>query len=136
MMEQETMLSNLLTSLIPDGNQEFEKDGIKYTVKKDGDNLEIRMETIHPEFDDSETKDLINEYKENIKAIDDELFLDVVEELKNRIDLREFNDLLDQESFNEEEANKVEEMINISADITTNLLQEKIQNLVNLYERF
>ena len=88
------------------------------------------------DFDDSDIKDLIKEYKENIKNLDDDLFLEVVEDISTKIDLNKFNKLLDLETFTEDEASKVEEMINISVNSISSHLQNKIQEMVKLYEKF
>lgn len=133
MNEFDTVLK-LLTNLIPDGTkQELEVDGVRYKFSKDGENIKIE---VNESFDDSSIKKMVTEYKENIKKLDDDLFVEVTEKLSNKLNLKEFNDLLDLESFNEEQATKVEEMISISSDVICLHLQHKIQNMVELYENF
>ena len=133
MNEFDTVLK-LLTNLIPDGTkQELEVDGVRYKFSKDGENIKIE---VNESFDDSSIKKMVTEYKENIKKLDDDLFVEVTEKLSNKLNLKEFNDLLDLESFNEEQATKVEEMISISSDVICLHLQHKIQNMVELYESF
>lgn len=133
MNEFDTVLK-LLTNLIPDGTkQELEVDGVRYKFSKDGENIKIE---VNESFDDSSIKKMVTEYKENIKKLDDDLFVEVTEKLSNKLNLKEFNDLLDLESFNEEQATKVEEMISISSDVICLHLQHKIQNIVELYESF
>lgn len=87
-------------------------------------------------FDDSEIKEKIANYKENIDALDDNTFLDILEEMKEVIDIKEFDDLLSMESFTEENAARVEELIDHSTLIVHKFLQNKIQDLMELYERF
>lgn len=131
-------LKNILSLYIPDGTVEtFESDDLKCHLEKDNGHLKIEIEANYNEsFDDSSTKELVNDYKESIKALDDDLFLEVVEELKSKFDLTRFNELLDLEKFNEEQAQEVEEMIDISTNIICLHLQHKIQSMVELYERF
>ena len=134
-------LTNILGLCIPDGTVEtFESDNLKCHLEKDNGNLKIEIEANIPEqdgeFDDSDTKKIVEEYNEGIKALDDDLFVEIVDKLKSKFDLTRFNELLDLESFNEEQAQEVEKMINISTDIICLHLQHKIQGMVELYEKF
>ena len=130
---------NNLSLSIPEGTvQSFEADGLKYYLEKDNGYIKIELKVSLPEknFDDSSTKKIVAEYKESIKALDDDLFLEIVDELSSKLDLKEFNSLLDLESFDEDQARKLEEMIDISTDVICLHLQHKIQDMVELYERF
>ena len=130
---------NNLSLSIPEGTvQSFEADGLKYYLEKDNGYIKIELKASLPEktFDDSSTKKTVAEYKESIKALDDDLFLEIVDELSSKLDLKEFNSLLDLESFDEDQARKVEEMIDISTDVICLHLQHKIQDMVELYEKF
>ena len=134
-------LTNILGLCIPDGTVEtFESDDLKCHLEKDNGHLKIEIKANIPEqyreFDDSDTKKIVEEYKEGIKALDDDLFVEIVDKLKSKFDLNRFNELLDLESFNEEQAQEVEKMINISTDIICLHLQHKIQGMVELYEKF
>lgn len=134
-------LTNILGLCIPDGTVEtFESDNLKCHLEKDNGHLKIEIKANIPEqdgeFDDSDTKKIVEEYKEGIKALDDDLFVEIVDKLKSKFDLNRFNELLDLESFNEEQAQEVEKMINISTDIICLHLQHKIQGMVELYEKF
>lgn len=134
-------LTNILSLCIPDGTVEtFESDDIKYHLEKDNGHLKIEIEANIPEqdeeFDDSTIKEIVREYKEGIKALDDDLFVEIVDELKSKLDLTRFNELLDLENFDEDQAQEVEKMIDISTDIICLHLQHKIQGMVELYEKF
>lgn len=132
-------VSNLLHELnlkIPEGSEQtFNVNGIKFTLKKEEGVIKLISEE-SDNFDDSDIKDLIKEYKENIENLDDDLFLEVVEDISTKIDLNKFNELLDLETFTEDEASEVEEMIDISADVISSHLKNKIQEMVKLYEKF
>lgn len=134
---EELMNLESLIDLIPENcDQEFEINGNKLSVKRSGNVVEVKVEMADDKFDDSEIKALISEYKENLEALDDQVFLDSVESLKKRVDIREFNDLLDLDSFTEEEAATVESYINESNDIIRELLKTKLDNMCNLFNRF
>lgn len=87
-------------------------------------------------FDDSEIKEKVANYKSSIEALDDNTFLDILDEMREVIDIKEFDSLLDSESFTEETAARVEELIEHSTLIVHKFLQNKIQDLMALYERF
>lgn len=134
-------ITNILDLYIPNGTVEtFESDGIKYHLEKDKGHLKIEIDVNIPEqdeeFDDSATKEIVEEYKESIKALDDDLFVEIVDELKSKLDLTKFNELLDLESFDKDQAQEVEKMIDISTNVICMHLQHKIQGMVELYEKF
>lgn len=134
-------ITNILDLYIPNGTVEtFESDGIKYHLEKDKGHLKIEIDVNIPEqdeeFDDSATKEIVEEYKESIKALDDDLFVEIVDELKSKLDLTKFNELLDLESFDKDQAQEVEKMIDISTNVICLHLQHKIQGMVELYEKF
>ena len=134
-------ITNILDLYIPNGTVEtFESDGIKYHLEKDKGHLKIEIDVNIPEqdeeFDDSATKEIVKEYKEGIKALDDDLFIEIVDELKSKLDLTKFNELLDLESFDKDQAQEVEKMIDISTNVICLHLQHKIQGMVELYEKF
>lgn len=130
-------IANILNLSIPNGTEEsFEDDDVKIILGKDDDCLKIEISTIPKEAEFDETKELVEEYKEAIKNLDDDLFLEIVEELKSKVDLTEFNELLNLEEYNSNEAKEVEEMINISSEIICSTLKKKIQSMVELYEKF
>lgn len=132
---------NNLSLSIPEGTvQSFEADGLKYYLEKDNGSIKIELKASLPEqdgeFDDSTTKEIVREYKEGIKALDDDLFVEIVDKLKSKLDLTRFNELLDLENFDEDQAQEVEKMIDVSTDIICLHLQHKIQGMVELYEKF
>lgn len=134
-------ITNILDLYIPNGTVEtFESDGIKYHLEKDKGHLKIEIDVNIPEqdeeFDDSATKEIVEEYKEGIKALDDDLFVEIVDELNSKLDLTRFNELLDLESFDKYQAQEVEKMIDISTNVICLHLQHKIQGMVELYEKF
>lgn len=134
-------LTNILSLCIPDGTVEtFESDDLKCRLEKDNGHLKIEIEANIPEqdgeFDDSTTKKIVEEYKEGVEALDDDLFVEIVDELKSKLDLTRFNELLKLENFDKSQAQEVEEMIDISTDVICLHLQHKIQGMVELYEKF
>lgn len=129
-MENDLMLFDLFKQLIPNGTKEVEIDGVKVKVTKDDDIFEVSAV-----YDDTDIKNLIKEYKETIEKLDDDIFLEATEELGKIYDLTKFNELLDAKSLTEEESDLVEKIINKSIDLISTTVQNKIQGLIDLYER-
>lgn len=132
----ENFITELVKALIPEGSvQEYDIDGEKVTVsKKDG---VVKITSFKEEkFDDSYIKELIKDYKDSIKDLDDCVFVEAVDDFSSKVDLKRFNELLDKESFTETESNEVEEMIDASVDCIQAHLEDKINKLVEVYKRF
>lgn len=129
-MENDLILFDLFKQLVPNGTKEVEIDGVKVKVTKDDDIFEVSAV-----YDDTDIKNLIKEYKETIKELDDDIFLEATEELGKVYDLNKFNELLDAKSLTEEESDLVEKIINKSIDLISTLVQNKIQDLIDLYEK-
>ncbi len=124
----------VLNEMIPEGtNEEFEKDGIRYKFVNEDGLIKIEAETV---FDDSYIKEAVTNFKENIKVLDDDIFVKSIDELRDKIDLNRFDELLDLEEFTEEEADEVEKLITDASTVIRLNLQSKIQEFVELYDRF
>lgn len=129
-------LIELMGNLIPEGtNEEIDTDEYKISLVKDGDNIKIQIVEKEEAFDDSEIKEVVSEFKEAIKELDDDLFVEIAEDFSSKLDNKEFNDLLDLESYTEEQAAKVSDMIEIATNIIRSHIQNKIQNLFEIYDK-
>ena len=130
-------LIQVLNDIIPEGIEEkLEADGIQVSlIKRDGD-IKINVTSEEKPFNDSEVKEYISNFKSNIEALDDSLFVKVTEEFGKTFDTKEFNNLLELDSYTKQEAEKVAEMISEFSDIVCKNLQCEIEKLVKLYERF
>lgn len=122
-------------NVIPDGtNEKFCLNGLEITLYKKDGVIDVRVRTNEEEkletFDDSKVKEKVNRYKEGIEEIDDNIFLDILEEMREVINITEFDDLLELESYTEEDASRVEELIDHSTLIIRKYLQNKIQDLM------
>lgn len=129
-------LIELMGNLIPEGtNEEIDTDEYKISLVKDGDNIKIQIVEKEKAFDDSEIKEVVSEFKEAIKELDDDLFVEIAEDFSSKLDNKEFNDLLNLESYTEEQAAKVSDMIEIATNIIRSHIQNKIQNLFEIYDK-
>lgn len=134
-------LINIFNVAIPDGAEEsLEVNGTKITLNKKDGVINISVTSDNEDaiegFDDSCIKEIIKEYKERLNELDDDLFIEVVEAMESSLDAQRFDELLNQGTFTEEEAAEVSEMINQSSQIICDHLEDKINELVNVYNRF
>lgn len=127
---------------IPEGaDEKVCIDDLEITLTKEDGVVNVRVEMNSPKrcnytFDDSVIKEKIANYKESIDSLDDNTFLEILDEMREVIDIKEFDELLSMESFTEENAARVEELIDHSTLIVHKFLQNKIQDLMELYKRF
>lgn len=99
-------------------------------------NGEEVKEELTPEFDDTQIKMEINDFKEALKKLDDNLFITFCEALNNVMNVNKFNKLLDLESFNEEDAEYVKGMMDQSKTILIELIDSRLNYLYDLKEMY
>lgn len=130
-------LIQVLNKILPEGMAEkLEANGIQISlIKKDGD-IKINVTSEEKQFNDSEVKEYVSDFRNNIKALDDSLFVKITEEFGETFDTKEFDTLLKLDSYTKQEAEKVTEMISEFSDIVCEHLQCEIEKLVELYKRF
>lgn len=132
MMNDLLKLWDNLNEAIPEGVQEFEQDGVKYSIDKKDGYLSVKVE----KNTDPEIKNIVVSFKEKLENLDDDLFIELFEDLKKEIDVNRFSKLLDKDQYTIEEADEVKGLINQSVKIIHSKLQDMIENLVNVYDKF
>lgn len=140
-MNDLTDLLHIFGLIIPEGTDKvFEEDGTQIHISKKNGSVKISVNSNKDlsgeDFDDSSIKDAISEFKDNINDLDDSVFIESLEEARKAIDVKRFDELLNLEKFTEAEATEVANMITYFSQIISNNLQEKIQELLELQERF
>lgn len=140
-MNDLTDLLHIFGLIIPEGTDKvFEEDGTQIHISKKNGSVKISVNSNKDlsgeNFDDSSIKDAISEFKDNINDLDDSVFIESLEEARKAIDVKRFDELLNLEKFTEAEATEVANMITYFSQIISNNLQEKIQELLELQERF
>lgn len=134
-------LINIFNVAIPDGAEEsLEVNGTKIALNKKDGVINISVTSDNEDavggFDDSSIKEIIKKYKKRIEELDDCLFVETVEEMGQYFNVQRFDKLLNQDTFTEEEAAEVSEMIDQSSQIICDHLEDKINELVDVYNRF
>lgn len=126
-------LSKLLGKLIPVGTDRiYEVDNYRVSINNKEGDINVKIETIEDEFDDSETKELVSNFKEWIQRIDDDIFIESFEQAKEAIDVKTLDDLLNQETFTEKESEQVIDMISYFESIITNNIDNRIKELEDM----
>ncbi len=132
MMNDLLKLWDNLNEAIPEGVQEFEQDGVKYSIDKKDGYLSVKVE----KNTDPEIKNIVVSFKEKLEDLDDDLFIKLFEDFKKEIDVNRFSELLDKDQYTIEEADEVKGLINQSVKIIHSKLQDMIENLVDVYDKF
>lgn len=109
---------------------------IEYTSIDGRESLIVNGEELIPKrYDDTPVKEYISKFKDNIKQLDDSIFLEVTEEASEIIDVQSLDELLDQDSFTQEEAELIYGQLNFINSIIHEKLTNKVQDLIELIER-
>lgn len=131
----------LLNLLIPEGTEESlnSPDSEIYFSNKNG-HIKIKID-INPSkkeetFNDTETKELVNEFKESLKELDDSVFLEASEKAEKAINMKRFDELLNKERYSEAEATEIESLIDYFSQLICAILQSRINELFIMSERF
>lgn len=130
-------LYNIISLLIPEGTEkEYELDGTKIHISRKDGKISIFASKDVNVFDDSSVKEEIKEFKENINNLDDDIFVDSFEKVKEVIDVKRFNELLDYDNFTESEAYEIEGMLSYFSQVVYELITEKIEKLKESRDNF
>lgn len=121
-----------ISEFLPKGENTLDLGNIKLEIDKKDNSIKI---TAVDEISDSDL-DLIREYKENIKLLDDELFIKATEKLSEDVDINYFNSLIEKTTLTSNELNEVKAIIERSNEIIAELIEDEIDRLDSLLERF
>lgn len=111
---------------------------IFYELKDGKERLVVNGEEIKAkeEFDDSGILNEIQIYKKNIELLDDCVFVEVMEEISENIDIKTFDTLINQKHFTETEAEHIIECLDYINNVIKDRLCMKIDSFVRLLDRF
>lgn len=126
-----------MNMIMPNGLiEEADINGLKISLVKSNEGVTLKVTYSGDNIDTEDVKEVISDYKEALDELDDNVFIDVVEELSKHVDMKRFNDLLEAKSFTDDEAKEVINMIDLSTKIIQESLQSKIDNLESILDRF
>ena len=115
--------------ILPEGENTLNLGSVKLQVDKKDNSIKIQIV-------DNEAMDLVKEYKENIKLLDDEIFVKATEELSKSVNINYFNNLLEKEKLTPYELDVVGQYIAKSNDIISDTINAEIARLEDLLDRF
>ena len=115
--------------ILPEGENTLNLGSVKLEVDKKDNSIKIQIV-------DNEAMDLVKEYKENIKLLDDEIFVKATEELSKSVNINYFNNLLEKEKLTPYELDVVGQYIAKSNDIISEAINTEIARLEDLLDRF
>lgn len=115
--------------ILPEGENTLNLGSVKLEVDKKDNSIKIQIV-------DNEAMDLVKEYKENIKLLDDEIFVKATEELSRSVNINYFNNLLEKEKLTPYELDVVGQYIAKSNDIISDMINAEIGRLEDLLDRF
>lgn len=115
--------------ILPEGENTLNLGSVKLEVDKKDNSIKIQIV-------DNGAMDLVKEYKENIKLLDDEIFVKATEELSKSVNINYFNNLLEKEKLTPYELDKVGQYIAKSNDIISDTINSEIARLETLLDRF
>lgn len=129
-----TDLTNLFHIIVPDGTEKDVEYG-EYIVhvSKHGDELRI---TMNSKEDNSGIKEIVEEFKSNIEDLDDDIFLDAFEDMKEVMNVDRFNELLDKDNFTKDEAIEVLGLIDQAKTIICENIETNMSYLEQMYDKF
>lgn len=137
-------LLEILRILIPEGTNQGCSDGNR-SISVKNENGKITIECSYDKetedasdksFNDSDIKEIVAEFKDSIENLDDSIFLESLEKAKAAVDVKRFDELLNLEKYSEAEAIEIACLIDYFSQVIATTLQEKIQELIDLSEKF
>lgn len=130
-------LIETLKMLIPNNTASYQEvGGHRVSTSNYDGSINITVEPIEQTFDDTQIKELVSNYKRNIGKLDDCLFLGVLDEIKDHLDIKTFDELINQDSYSEEDAEIVKSMINFTNLVAHEHIVNKMQDLEELLNEF
>lgn len=143
-MNDLTNLLHIFSLIIPEGTDKvFEEDGTQIHISNIDGKVKITTtlressdKDIDKEFNDTSIKKAVSTFRNNINELDDSIFIESYEAVEKAIDVKRFDELLNLEKFTEAEATEVANMITYFSQIINIKLQEKIQRLLELKDKF
>ena len=130
-------LIETLKMLIPNNSDSCQEiGGHRISTSNYDGSINITVEPIEQTFDDTQIKELVSNYKRNIGKLDDCLFLEVLDEIKDHLDIKTFDELINQDSYSEEDAEIVKSMINFTNLVAHEHIVNKMQDLEELLNEF
>lgn len=136
MLQLENVLS-LIQKFIPEGTEKsFEVDGVKVSLSNKDGEFKINIVDEEEEKENDKIKVLIEDFKEKVDELDDDIFDDVTNEFSKAYCLKDFDTLLSLDSYTDADADRATKMIDIFNACVRKHLTSRMDKLAALYDKF
>lgn len=136
MLQLENVLS-LIQKFIPDGTEKsFEAEGVKVSLSNKDGEFKIKIVDEEEEEENDKIKVLIEDFKEKLDELDDDIFGDVTNEFSKAYCLKDFDALLSLDSYTDADADRATKMIDIFNACVRKQLTSRMDKLAALYDKF
>lgn len=136
MLQLENVLS-LIQKFIPEGTEKsFEADGVKVSLSNKDGEFKINIVDGEEEKENNKIKVLIEDFKEKVDELDDDIFDDVTNEFSKAYCLKDFDALLSLDSYTTADADRTTKMIDIFNACVRKILTSRMDKLAALYDKF
>lgn len=129
-------LEKLINLALSDSNLTIEYSNVNGVEKLIVNGEDVSKINPSKTFDDTKTVSRVKNHLQTLEMVDDCMFNEALDIIKQSYDLLTINNLLDQEHFTEDEAEAINEFIDFSESVYKILISEKVEYLKELYKRF
>ena len=128
---------NLIQKFIPEGTEKsFEADGVKVSLSNKDGEFKINIVNEEEKKENDKIKVLIEDFKEKVDELDDDIFDDVTNEFSKAYCLKDFDTLLSLDSYTDADADRATKMIDIFNACVRKHLTSRINKLAAFYDKF
>lgn len=129
-------LEKVIDLILSDSDINIQYSNINGTEKLIVNGEEISEQETPENFDDTETLKRVKRHEEFLNELDDDIFNEGLEVIREKYDLITIDSLLEKDSYNETEAEVINSFIDFAESLYKDIIKNKINNLKNLLDRF
>lgn len=129
-------LEKVIDLILSDSDINIQYSNINGTEKLIVNGEEISEQETPENFDDTETLKRVKRHEEFLNELDDDIFNEGLEVIREKYDLITIDSLLEKDSYSETEAEVINSFIDFAESLYKDIIKNKINNLKNLLDRF
>lgn len=138
-----TDLFSIINTIVPEGtSKELKANEMKISLSKNNGVVNLKVESItqndeeNKVFDDSLIKKRVENFKLNLDNLDNDVFLEVLEEIKNEYNIKKVDEFLNFKKYDEESSAEVSEIIDYISKVVCDKLKNKMEEIIDLHDKF
>lgn len=129
-------LEKVIDLILSDSDINIQYSNINGTEKLIVNGEEISEKETPENFDDTKTLKRVKRHEEFLNELDDDIFNEGLEVIREKYDLITIDSLLEKDSYSETEAEVINSFIDFAESLYKDIIKNKINNLKNLLDRF